>query len=207
MSEEQFETLDENGEPAGLAPRSRVHKEGLWHRAVNVFLFRSDGRLLLQRRHPDKDVWPGAWDLSVAEHLKPGESYRDAARRGLREELGVGGVDLEPLGGVVKSRVEEERAGVRDCELQRAYRVVFDGPVLPEPGEVSETAEFPVAELARAFTERPDEFTPWFRATVARLGLIDTRAGNGGASRDRGSDGLTHQGRPPDLGLSRRRDG
>lgn len=184
MSEEHFETFDEHGAPAGLVPRSRVHEEGLWHRSVNVFLFRSDGRLLLQRRHPDKDVWPGAWDLSAAEHLKPGESYRDAALRGLREELGIGDADLEPLGDVVKSRVEEECVGVRDYEFQQAYRVVCDGPVSPEPEEVSEIAEFQLEELARAFTERPDDFTPWFRSTVERLGLFDARPGRpaGGAA-------------------------
>lgn len=177
MSEEQFETFDEHGAPAGLAPRSRVHEEGLWHRAVNVFLFRSDGRLLLQRRHRDKDVWPGAWDLSAAEHLKPGESYRDAALRGLSEELGVSDADPEPLGGVVKSRVEEARTGVRDYEFQQAYRIVFDGAVSPEPAEVAETAEFQLEELARAFAERPDDFTPWFRSTVQRLGLLGAQPG------------------------------
>ena len=63
-AEEQFEILDERGRPVGLAPRSRAHREGLWHRAVHVFVFRSDGRLLIQRRQYDKDICPGVWDLS-----------------------------------------------------------------------------------------------------------------------------------------------
>lgn len=49
MSEELFETFDGDGNPTGLVPRSRVHREVHWHRAANVFLFRSDGRLLLRR--------------------------------------------------------------------------------------------------------------------------------------------------------------
>jgi isopentenyl-diphosphate Delta-isomerase len=185
MSEEHFETFDRDGRSTGLAPRSRVHREGLWHRSVNVFLFRSDGQLLLQRRHPDKDVWPGAWDLSVAEHLKPGEAYLDAALRGLSEELGIVGVALEPLGGVVASRVVEEHAGVQDCELQQAYRLVYDGPVSPDPAEVTETAEFPVEELARAFARRPGDFTPWFRESVERLELFGAGAGRVGSGHDR----------------------
>lgn len=178
MSEEQFETFDRNGAPTGLVPRSRVHREGLWHRAANVFLFRPDGRLLVQRRHPGKDVWPGAWDLSVAEHLKPGETYHDAALRGLREELGVVDVSLEPLGGVVASRIVDERAGVHDCELQQAFRLVFEGAVSPDPAEVTATAEFPIEELARAFLRRPGDFTPWFRESVERLDLFGARAGS-----------------------------
>jgi hypothetical protein len=36
-----------------------------------------------------KQIGPGLWDLSLAEHNEPGESYHDAAVRGLRQELGV----------------------------------------------------------------------------------------------------------------------
>lgn len=30
-----------------------------------------------------------SWDLSVGEHLQPGETYEHAAYRGLEEELGI----------------------------------------------------------------------------------------------------------------------
>lgn len=171
-AEEQFEILDEHGNPAGLAARSRVHREGLWHRAANVFLFRSDGRLLLQRRQSDKDVWPGAWDLSAAEHLKPGETYEEAALRGLHEELGIEGVLVEPLGDVAASRVEVPEAGVRDYELQQCFRAVYDGPVAPDPIEVAAIGSITLPELTAAFAERPEEFTPWFRERVVDLGLL-----------------------------------
>lgn len=172
MAEELFATFDGDGNPTGLVPRSRVHREGHWHRAANVFLFRSDGRLLLQRRRANKDVWPGAWDLSAAEHLKPGESYLQGALRGLREELGVENVSLEALDGVLESCVVDEKSGVRDCELQQAFRVVFDGPVWPDPDEVAGTALYTIEELAGAFARRPHDFTPWFRTSAARLGLL-----------------------------------
>lgn len=177
MTEELFETFDSGGNPTGLVPRSRVHREGHWHRAANVFLFRSDGRLLLQLRRANKDVWPGAWDLSAAEHLKPGESYLQGALRGLREELGVENVSPEALGGVLESCVVDEDAGVRDRELQQAFRVVFDGPVSPDPDEVADTALCSIEELAGAFARRPRDFTPWFRGSAARLGLFAEPAG------------------------------
>lgn len=173
MTEELFETFDDHGKPGGLVPRTRVHREGLWHRAANVFLFRSDGRLLIQRRQPDKDVWPGAWDLSVGEHLKPGENYEQAALRGLSEELGVEGVSVQALGGVAQSRVEVPQAAVRDYELQQSFRAVFDGPVSLDPGEVAETRMIDLRELAAAFADRPEDFTPWFRARAADAGLLE----------------------------------
>ena len=36
-----------------------------------------------------KKIGPGLWDISVAEHLNPGETFDSAALRGLQEELGI----------------------------------------------------------------------------------------------------------------------
>src|SRR5690348_11391125 len=117
MSEETFEILDEAGRPIGIAPRSEVHARGLWHRAAHVFLFRSDGRLVLQRRQSTKDVCPDALDLSVAEHLKAGESYAEGAARGLREELGIRNVDLEELGEPLRFKLDQPP--IKDYEFQQ----------------------------------------------------------------------------------------
>jgi isopentenyl-diphosphate delta-isomerase type 1 len=175
MPDEQFEIYGEDGKLLGTAPRSQVHREGLWHRAANVFLFRSDGRLLIQRRQLTRDVWPGAWDLSVAEHLQPGESYERAALRGLHEELGVGNVQLTPVGGVSQSRVESSEPLIRDYELQQSFRAVFDGAVVPALAEVAEVRLVTVGELTAAIAREPGQFTPWFRQCAIGIG-IDPRA-------------------------------
>lgn len=52
-----------------------LNAAGLLHRAVYVWVFRPDGALLVQRRSPHKKIGPGQLDLSVAEHLQPGENY------------------------------------------------------------------------------------------------------------------------------------
>lgn len=41
----------------------------------------------MQRRSAQKKIGPLQWDLSVAEHLGLGESYKDAAERGLRYDV------------------------------------------------------------------------------------------------------------------------
>jgi isopentenyldiphosphate isomerase len=136
---EHFETFNEAGDSLGLVPRSKVHREGLWHRASNVFLFRLNGEILIQRRQLSKDVWPGAWDLSAAEHLHPGESFEQGAIRGLREELGVVVSELEPFGEVTKSRLEVRVSDIKDFEFQQSFRATYGGSISPDVGEVMDT--------------------------------------------------------------------
>jgi len=166
---EYFETIDEDGRPAGLVPRSEVHKKGLWHRSVNVFLFHPDGRMYLQKRAADKDVWPDAWDLSVAEHLQPGETFVEAARRGLEEELSIRDIEVEAWGREFRFKTVDDEKGIHDYELQQCFRATFDGKPQPDAAEVSEVRLMEVEELKRLVEEEPDRFTPWLRYCIEKL--------------------------------------
>ncbi len=171
-AEEVFEIFTEDGELIGTAPRSRVHAEGLWHRSAQVFLFDSAGRLYLQRRADDKDVCPGLWDQSAAEHLIPGENYLEGARRGLKEELGISVAELSPLGEPFAGRLDQPALGVRDYELQQAFTGTWDGPVQIDPAEVAEVRAVAIDALARWVREVPQDFTPWFLRDAVRCGIL-----------------------------------
>jgi isopentenyl-diphosphate delta-isomerase len=170
--EEQFEIFTEDGVSLGTAPRSRVHAEGLWHKSAQVFLFDSVGRLYLQRRVENKDVCPGLWDQSAAEHLKPGESWAAGALRGLAEELGITGIQLKPLGEPFAGRLDQVELGVHDHELQQAFTGIWDGPVRCDPEEVAEVRLVDLGELARWVQTSPGEFTPWFLRDAVRLEVL-----------------------------------
>lgn len=170
---ELLETFGDDGKPTGLVARNVVHQGGLWHRASNVFLFRTDGRLIVQRRQMSKDVCPGAWDLSVAEHLKPGEGFLAGAIRGLREELGIEGVKLEPVGDVIRARLEIADLGIKDYELQMCYRSVSDADLKPQSNEVADIRLFTLADLKTVMQNAPNEFTPWFHDRAQDIGLFD----------------------------------
>ena len=161
--EELFETFDETGQAIGLVARSVVHRTGLWHRSVHVFLFRPDGALYLQLRSPDKDIYPGCWDLSVGEHLKPGENYAAGARRGLQEELGIQVDALEPLGEVVEYRCEIPDRGIIDHELQQTFRATTPTEPIPDGLEVAAIRAIDARELKDWMARAPEAFTPWLR--------------------------------------------
>lgn len=171
--EELFDTFNETGEFAGRKPRSQVHRQGLWHKAANVLLFRTDGRLIVQRRHKLKDVWPDVWDLSVAEHLQSGESHIDGALRGINEELGISDVALQPITAEYRRKLEVTESGIKDWEIQMAFHGVTDAEITPQAEEVSAIRLFTLADLQQAMTQSPTEFTPWFRELAQSTGLIE----------------------------------
>lgn len=91
MEEEYLDVLTKDGLKTGVSkPRGEVHRDGDYHRAVNVWIYsESTHELLLQLRADCKDSWPGMWDISSAGHVSAGDSSLVSARRELHEELGV----------------------------------------------------------------------------------------------------------------------
>lgn len=79
VDDEIFELVNEADEVVGTAPRAVCHAQGLLHRAVYCWIADKHGRILLQQRSAAKRMGPNQWDLSVAEHLQPGETYLQAS--------------------------------------------------------------------------------------------------------------------------------
>lgn len=88
--EEFFDVLNENGEYTGkVESREQCHKQGLWHKAVVVFVINSKEQVLLQRRSPNKKMWPDMWDITAGGHVLAGEFGFQAIIREAKEELGL----------------------------------------------------------------------------------------------------------------------
>ena len=51
---EIFDIIDQNDNVIGQASREETHKKGLLHRVVDIFIFNSQGEILLQKRSEKK---------------------------------------------------------------------------------------------------------------------------------------------------------
>ena len=117
--DEIIEVVDSSGNFVRLAKRGEVYEQGLLHKAVNVVLFTPEKKIYLQRRSANKKSFPNFWDISVAEHLKPRESYKNAAVRGLLEELSI----KTPVFKIREPHIQEnvfEKAGEKIIENELA---------------------------------------------------------------------------------------
>jgi isopentenyldiphosphate isomerase len=140
VSDELVDIVDDDDHVIATVTRREMRAGRLLHRSVGIAVMSSDRRLLIHRRSLAKDVWPGWWDIAAGGVVLSGETYEAAARRELTEELGVAGVDLEPLG---DGRFVDDNV----AEICRGYRVVYDGPFTFDDGEVTEVRWVTFAEL------------------------------------------------------------
>ena len=84
--------VDENDVVLGTMPKKEAHKNGTLHRIAVVYVENNKGEILVQHRAD------GFLDHSAAGHVDPGESYEEAAKRELGEELGIKEVNLKFIG-------------------------------------------------------------------------------------------------------------
>jgi len=89
--EELLIEVTEDDEVIGQVTRKECHNETRrpWHRSIHIFLFNLKGDLYLSQRGKKKDTAPGEWTVSAAGHVNLGESYEEAAKIELEEELGL----------------------------------------------------------------------------------------------------------------------
>jgi isopentenyldiphosphate isomerase len=126
-SGELLDIVDIYGNPTGESlDKKAIHDQGLAHRDVHVWV--TNGRdLLQQQRTWDKNIMPGAWDISVGGHVGAGESYLDAAVRETSEELGL---DLAKDRFVRIGRVATQ---LRFPGWQHPHNIVGDNFVVLQP--------------------------------------------------------------------------
>ncbi len=162
QSQELFEIVDDQDRVVGTARRGECHgNPALVHRTAHVMVFDRAGRMLLQKRAASKDIQPGLWDTAVGGHLRPGESYEQAARREMAEEVG-----LEP-GLPLRELFDARIRNATESENTRVFAVTHEGPFRPQAEEIDALRFWSPGEVTQALGT--GVFTPNLEAEIATL--------------------------------------
>jgi isopentenyldiphosphate isomerase len=141
------EIVDVDDHVVDVVTRRQMRAENLRHRSVGVAIIDSRGRVLIHRRAETKDVWPGRWDLAVGGVVDAGESWEEAARRELAEEIGS------------SAPVREIGRGLFEDDAVKAFARIYvardDGPFEFVDGEVVEALFVTIDELRERIARDP----------------------------------------------------
>jgi isopentenyl-diphosphate delta-isomerase len=159
MIEEQVILVDGADNEVGNAEKLYAHQQGLLHRAISVFIFNSKGEWLLQKRAANKYHSGGLWTNSCCSHPRPGEETADAAKRRLKEEMGI---ECE-LKFLFSFRYRAEVGNdLIEHELDHVFIGTSDQTPNPDANEAEAFQYFNTGEIAERLKTQPEAFTVWF---------------------------------------------
>jgi isopentenyl-diphosphate delta-isomerase len=158
--------VNANGRALGTMDKMAAHKSGTMHRAFSVFIFNSQGQLLLQQRALDKYHSGGLWTNTCCSHPRLGEMTIDAAHRRLQEEMGME-CDLTEL--FQFTYRHEFENGLIENEYDHVFMGISDELPLPNPAEAAGYRFMDIDLLNFELAEQPDQYTAWFKICLEQV--------------------------------------
>lgn len=169
MYVEEVILVDKNDVEVGTMEKMEAHRDGgTLHRAFSVFVFNTDGDLLLQRRAEHKYHSGGLWTNTCCSHPRPGETVREAANRRLVEEIGMECKLVELFSFEYKAELD---GGMTEWELDHVLLGLSDVDPQINPDEVAEYKYMPLSEIDLDLKSNPDHYTEWFKVCFKRVKL------------------------------------
>lgn len=164
---EEIILVNDNDDDIGFAAKGPTHDGlGVLHRAFSLFIFTSDGRLILQQRSATKRLWPGYWANSVCSHPRRGETIEVATARRLEQELGM----TSELTFAFKFQYHAQYHDLgSERELCHVFVGVSDAEVRPNVNELDAWRYVTIDELTAEIAAHPERFTPWLQIEWPQL--------------------------------------
>jgi isopentenyl-diphosphate delta-isomerase len=160
--------VNRKGEKIGLEEKLKAHQIGKLHSAFSIFIFNSEGHLMLQRRAKSKYHAGGLWTNTCCSHPRDGETFEIAAHRRLKEEMGFD-CELEKRGHIVY------KAPVGNL-IEHEYDVLFVGNYGDEPKINLEEADdwkwVDFGSLLEDVVRSPQVYTPWLKVILNKFDSV-----------------------------------
>ena len=166
MENKKVILVDENDIPRGTMEKMEAHRKGELHRAFSIFVFNSNGELLLQRRAIDKYHSGGLWTNTCCSHPQPGENLQESTHIRLYEEMGFS-CDLENIFHFIyKSKLDNE---LIEHELDHVFiGYYYENPKI-NIHEVAEWKYMSVDHIQQNIKLNPMQYTAWFKICFTKV--------------------------------------
>ncbi len=159
-----IDELDEKEHFKGIVDETQLKERMFFHKVVLVIPRGPHGKLILSKRAMHKLPFPNTWCCAVGGKVHSGENEEEAARREMREEVGIN----TPLQKVLSFKYNEGD--------YKAFFTVFTtaAPLDPQTFQVNQdevqySQSFSQAEILSMMQADPHSFAPTFRAAITKF--------------------------------------
>jgi isopentenyl-diphosphate delta-isomerase len=166
MEAVQVILVDEKDKPVGLAEKMEAHQLGLLHRAFSIFIFNSNGDMLLQRRALSKYHSGGLWTNACCSHPFPEEETDDAALRRLKEEMGFETKLEKVFEFYYKADFEN---GLIEHEYDHVLAGEYEGAIRINEEEVMDYCYKNIEAIRIDLQSHPEKYTAWFQIAFPKI--------------------------------------
>ncbi len=164
MADELIDILTPSGSLTGeVKLKSEAHQKGLWHASVQIWIYTSNGLILIQKRAKNKDTYPNLWDISVAGHLSAGDTPIEAAIREIEEEIGY---TVTPENLIFLKTIQKSKritSSIIDNEFNHLYIAELPITISKLKLQIEEVAEvklISINEFEIELKNKPETFVP-----------------------------------------------
>jgi isopentenyl-diphosphate delta-isomerase len=158
--------VDEQDNELGTMEKLQAHREGKLHRAISVFVFNSEKKLLLQKRADGKYHSAGLWTNTCCSHPHPHENVQHAATRRLQEEMGMQCKLNHVFSFTYNAKFENN---LSEHEFDHVFFGISDATPKSHPEEVSDWKYLGLAEIEGELKQNPEQFSAWFKLIFLRV--------------------------------------
>jgi len=161
---EEIILVDENDNEIGAGEKLKVHQDGKLHRAFSIFVFNSNGKLLLQKRSKSKYHTASLWANTCCSHLRPDQDIEKEVKRRLMEEMGINCDLKEVFSFIYKANVGD----LIEYEFDHVFAGRFDGNPKPNKDEVEDWKWVDIDELEKDIDKNPEKYVPWLKIALEK---------------------------------------
>lgn len=149
---ERLDIVDESDNVTGEATKSDIYSKNLkYYRIVKGIIRTSEGKILLPKRSKYKYIFPNCYDISLSGHVDKGESYEEALKREMKEELDIEGASYKEIGYLTPQQLNSNY-------FIKLFMVNYDGKIRVDENEVESANYVELEQLYKLIEKEPESF-------------------------------------------------
>ena len=165
MTKKEIILVDKEDNKISIGEKLKVHKLGRLHRAFSIFIFNSQGEVLLQKRAKSKYHSPLLWTNTCCSHPRPNKDIVKEAKLRLKKEMGIKTELKEIFTFIYRAKIKD----LIEYEFDHVFVGKYNGNPKPNKREVSDWRWVNFKDLKKDLKRNSKNYTYWFKKILDRV--------------------------------------